>query len=149
MRFLLSLSFIFAFALAAPLNPALAQKLPTAKEMGDVIFKEVEKRAIEEFFGKKAADAVTGGKKGKKAKKGKGRGRGRGGGLPPGLQKQLERNGTLPPGLAKRELPPGLQKKLGAAPPGTERVIAGNDMVLLEKATGKILDVITGVLKGQ
>ncbi len=144
MRFLLGLIFVFALAVAAP---AGAQKLPTAKEVGNIIFKEVEKRAIEEFFGKKAADAVTGGKKGKK-NKGKGRGRGRGGGLPPGLQKQLEKNGTLPPGLAKRELPPGLQGKLGATPPGTERVIAGNDVVLLEKATGKILDVITDVLKG-
>ncbi len=155
MRFLLGLILVFAFAVPASLSPTLAQKLPSAQEMGNVIFKEVEKRAIEEFFGKKAADAVTGGK-GKKAKKGKGKGRGkgrgkgkgRGGGLPPGLQKQLERNGTLPPGLAKRELPPGLRNKLGAAPPGTERVIAGNDMVLIEKATGKILDVITDVLKG-
>ncbi len=150
MRFLLSLIFVFSLAVPATVTPAQAQKLPTSKEVGDIIFKEVEKRASEEFFGKKAAEKATGGKKkGKKAKKGKGRGRGRGGGLPPGLQKQLERTGTLPPGLAKRELPPGLQKKLGDAPPGTERVIAGNDMVLLEKATGKILDVITDVLKGQ
>ncbi len=155
MRFFLGLIFVFALAVPATVTPALAQKLPTAKEVGNIIFKEVEKRAIEEFFGKKAAEKATGGK-GKKAKKwkmgkgkGKGKGRGRGGGLPPGLQMQLERNGTLPPGLAKRELPPGLQKKLGNAPPGTERIIAGNDMVLLEKATGKILDVIVDVLKGQ
>ncbi len=155
MRFLLGL--IFVFALAVPATVTQAQKLPSAKDVGNIIFKEVEKRAIEEFFGKKAAEKTTSGK-GKKAKKGKGKGRGkgrgrgqgrgRGGGLPPGLQKQLERNGTLPPGLAKRELPPGLQSKLGDAPPGTERVIAGDAVVLLEKATGKILDVITDVLKG-
>ncbi len=146
MRFLLSLIFVFALAVPATVTPARAQKLPTAKEVGDIIFKEVEKRAIEEFFGKKAAEKATGGKKKrKKAKKGKGRGRGRGGGLPPGLAKR----DSLPPGLAKRELPPGLQKKLGDAPPGTERIIAGDDVVLLEKATGKILDVITDVLKGR
>ena len=151
MRILLGLIFVFVFAVPASLAPALAQKLPTAQEVGNVIFKEVEKRAIEEFFGKKAADAVTGGKgkKAKKGKKNKGKGRGRGGGLPPGLQKQLEKNGTLPPGLAKKSLPPGLQKKLGDAPPGTKRAVAGNDVVLLEKATGKILDVIQGVLTGK
>lgn len=158
MRFLLGLIFVFALAITATVTPAQAQS-PAVQDLGNIIFKEVEKRAIEKFFGKKAAEAVTGGR-GKKAKKGKkgkgkgkgrgrGRGRGRGGGLPPGLQKQLERNGALPPGLAKRELPPGLQKKLGDAPPGLERVIAGDDVVLLEKATGKILDVIVGVLKGQ
>ncbi len=65
--------------------------------------------------------------------------------MPPGLAKR----DSLPPGLAKRDLPPGLQKKLGNAPPGTERVIAGDDVVLIEKATGKILDVIVDVLKGQ
>ncbi len=150
MRFLLGLIFVFTLAVPAPLAPALAQKLPTAKEVGNIVFKEVEKRAIEEFFGKKAADAVTGGKgkKAKKWKKKKDKGRGRGGGLPPGLQMQLERNSTLPPGLAKKSLPPGLRKKLGDAPPGTERAVAGDDVVLLEKATGKILDVIQGVLKG-
>ena len=37
---------------------------------------------------------------------------------------------------------------MGATPPGTERVIAGADVVLIEKATGKILDVIVDVIKG-
>ena len=66
--------------------------------------------------------------------------------LPPGLQKQLEKNGTLPPGLAKRDLPDDLEKKLPSIPDTLERVIAGESVVLLEKATGKILDVIEGVL---
>lgn len=97
-------------------------------------------------------------KKSKKAKKSKGRGKGRGKGLPPGLakrdslppglQKRLEKHGTLPPGLAKRDIPAGLESKLPELPPGLERIIAGDDVVLLEKATGKILDVIEGVLKG-
>ena len=159
MRFFLSLIFLAVFMV-----PAGAQKLPTAKEIGDIVFKEVEKRAIEEFFGKKAEKAAenAGDKKSKKAKKGKGRGKGkgkgRGKGLPPGLakrdslpprlQRQLEKNGTLPPGLARRELPAGLESQLPEPPPGLERIIAGDSVVLLEKATGKILDVIEGVLKG-
>ena len=152
MRFFLSLIFLAVFMV-----PAGAQKLPTAKEIGDIVFKEVEKRAIEEFFGKKAAAKDDDdGKKSKKAKKGKGKGRGKGlppglakrDSLPPGLQKRLEKHGTLPPGLAKRDIPAGLESKLPELPPGLERIIAGDDVVLLEKATGKILDVIEGVLKG-
>ncbi len=158
MRFLLSLIFLAVFMV-----PAGAQKLPTAKEIGDIVFKEVEKRAIEEFFGKQAAKAAEdddGGKKGKKkkkkAKKGKGKGRGKGlppglakrDELPPGLQTRLEKHGSLPPGLAKRDLPDDLEKKLPKVPEGLERVLAGDNVVLLEKATGKILDVIEGVLKG-
>ena len=53
MRFLLSLIFLAVFMV-----PAGAQKLPTAKEIGDMVFKEVEKRAIEELFGKQAAKAA-------------------------------------------------------------------------------------------
>ena len=162
MRFFLSLILLAFFMV-----PAGAQKLPTAKEIGDIVFKEVEKRAIEEFFGKKAAKATEAeddGKKSKKAKKGKGRGKAKGKGkgrgkglppglakrdeLPPGLQKRLEKHGSLPPGLAKRDLPDDLEEKLPKVPDGLERVLAGDNVVLLEKATGKILDVIEGVLRG-
>src|SRR5260370_11484724 len=43
----------------------------------------------------------------------------RGGNLPPGLERQLERNGTLPPGLQKklRPFPPELQRQLPPCPP--------------------------------
>lgn len=167
MKYIISLVLITVLAV-----PALAQKtpppprsIPSASDLGRVIFKEVEKRAIEEFFGKQAAKASKVGdddekgegkkKKSKKAKKGKGRGKGLPPGLakrdslPPGLQKQLEKNGTLPPGLAKRGLPPELESKLPAVASDLERIIAGDDVVLLEKATGKILDIIQGVLKGK
>ena len=158
MRFLLSLIFLAVFMV-----PAGAQKLPTAKEMGDIVFKEVEKRAIEKFFGKPAAKAAEGDDGGKKAKKSKGKGRSKGQGrgkglppglakrdsLPPGLQKRLEKHGCLPPGLAKRDLPDDLEEKLPTVPEGLERIIAGESVVLLEKATGKILDVIEGVLRGK
>ncbi len=180
------MKYIISFVLITVLAfPALAQKtpppprsIPPVSDLGQIIFKEVEKRAIEEFFGKQAAkaskvdddddkgDKKSGGKKkkkkkGKKAKKSKGKGKGQGknkglppglakrDSLPPGLQKQLAKNGTLPPGMAKRGLPPELESQLPAVPPGLERIIAGDDVVLLEKATGKILDLIQGVLKGK
>ena len=102
MRFLLGLIFVFALAVPATVTPALAQKLPTAKEVGDVIFKEVEKRAIEEFFGKKAAEKATGGKKKrKKAKKGKGRGRGGEGEDENQTEKKSHGGHSFPPGPLK------------------------------------------------
>ena len=66
--------------------------------------------------------------------------------LPPGLQKQLEKNGKLPPGLQKRALPSDLEAKLPPSREGTERVIVNQDVVLIEKATNTVLDVIKGVL---
>ena len=64
--------------------------------------------------------------------------------LPPGLQKQLERNGTLPPGLAKRALPDDLKRMLPRRHPSHERTIVNDDVVLIEKATGRILDILYG-----
>ncbi|MGB0683354.1 MAG: hypothetical protein ACPGOV_11625 [Magnetovibrionaceae bacterium] len=109
------------------------------------------------------ADDREGSDEGKKQKPksgaksdGKGKGKNKGmppglakkGKLPPGLQKQLERGGSLPPGLAKRSLPDGLEADLGEPAVGTERAIVDNDVVLIEKGTGVILDVIRDVLGG-
>lgn len=65
--------------------------------------------------------------------------------LPPGLQKQLERNGTLPPGLAKRSLPKDLEGRLNPLNDPYERVIVGEDLILLDPETNLILDVMQGV----
>ena len=73
-------------------------------------------------------------------------------GLPPGLAK---RGGNLPPGLAKRDkLPPGLQGeplpsglegKLSPLPPNYVRVRVGQDIVLMDKKTRVVFDVVYGV----
>ena len=101
-----------------------------------------------------------GGAKSKSKGAGKGKGRSKGksealppglakkDNLPPGLQKQLEKGGSLPPGLAKRELPYDLAARLGAPATGTERVIIDNDVVLVEKGTEIVLDVIRDALGG-
>ncbi|MDH5749741.1 MAG: RcnB family protein [Rhodospirillales bacterium] len=143
-----TLLFVLAlFAVAATGQPVSAQSTQ------DIIFKEMEKRLIRETLGRDAEKRIYGSQAehGKKAKNGRGKGKhknkGRNGGLPPGLQKQLARNGTLPPGLAKKELPPGLSRELGPPPPGTQRYIVNNDVVLIQEATNLILDVITDVLK--
>lgn len=142
-----------AFALIVLTGPAATQ---AAGDVADTVFEEVEKRIIENFFDKRAGKAereqVKKSKKAKKAKKGK-RGKGpppglaRKESLPPGLAMQLEKKGTLPPGLAKRQLPADLANMLPPTPKGRERVIVDNNVVLIEKATGKILDIMKDVIK--
>jgi hypothetical protein len=73
-------------------------------------------------------------------------------GMPPGLAK---RNGNLPPGLAKRdELPPGLQgeplpyeleKELRKFPSTYVRLRVGRDIVLMDRKSRVIFDVVYGV----
>jgi len=94
--------------------------------------------------------------KGKKAKKDKGKGKSKSlppglakrDSLPPGLQKQLEKNGRLPAGLAKRDLPADLAAQLPARSPDQEVSVVEDDVVLTDKATGVILDVIKDVVRG-
>ena len=75
--------------------------------------------------------------------------------LPPGLAK---RNGNLPPGLRKRNgmLPPGLQKRLQPLPrdverrlqvldTGYSRGVFGQDVVIVEDRTQRIMDIIRDV----
>jgi hypothetical protein len=62
--------------------------------------------------------------------------------LPPGLQKQLKRNGSLPPGLAKRSLPYKLEERLSRIPRGYVRLKVGGDIILMNKTTEVIVDII-------
>lgn len=66
--------------------------------------------------------------------------------LPPGLQKQIQRNGSLPPGLAKRGLPGDLRGQLPHRR-GQDYRVVGSDIVLIETATNVILDIMRGVLR--
>jgi hypothetical protein len=63
--------------------------------------------------------------------------------LPPGLEKQLQRNGTLPPGLQKRVQPlPGVcQSQLSPLPSGWMRVVLSGRVLLLNRSN-RILDVL-------
>lgn len=67
--------------------------------------------------------------------------------LPPGLQRQLQRNGTLPPGLQKRiqPLPQSLESQLPKPPAGVKRVVVAGNVILLEERTSKILDIVQDV----
>ena len=64
--------------------------------------------------------------------------------LPPGLQRQLQRNGTLPPGLMRRlqPLPADLEGVLAPVPEGVRRVVWGGNVILLDEQTQQITDLI-------
>ena len=65
--------------------------------------------------------------------------------LPPGLQRQLQRNGTLPPGLQKKlhHLPYDLEGRLPSRRAGLSRIVIGDSVILLEEATSLILDIVS------
>jgi len=67
----------------------------------------------------------------------------RGGDLPPGLEKQLQRNGTLPPGLQKKvePFPVELSRQLPRLPSGYSRVIVEGRALILG-SDNKIFDII-------
>jgi hypothetical protein len=121
-----------------PAGAETAAPAVTAGEVADVVFKAAERKAIEKFFGKKARVV----KDGKGAEKGLPPGLARKGQLPPGLAKRDQ----LPPGLAKRGLPSALEKRLGPPPAGSRRVIVDKDVVLIEEATDRVLDILYDVV---
>ena len=73
----------------------------------------------------------------------------RGGDLPPGLQKHLERNGTLPPGLQKRiePCPVELDRQLPPLPADYRRAVIGAHIVVLNKNTNVIVDIMKNVVR--
>ena len=73
----------------------------------------------------------------------------RNGTLPPGLQKHLERDGTLPPGLQKRvqPFPEELERRLPPLPDVYRRVTLGVDIMILDRRTQRIVDIIHDILR--
>jgi hypothetical protein len=66
----------------------------------------------------------------------------RGGNLPPGLERQLQRNGTLPPGLQRRvqPLPQSCERRLPPVPSGWFRVVLSGRIMLLDGGY-RIIDI--------
>jgi len=64
--------------------------------------------------------------------------------LPPGLEKQLAVKGTLPPGLQKkmRPCPPELERRLPPPPPDCEHTVIGGHVVLVNRNTHVVVDII-------
>ena len=68
--------------------------------------------------------------------------------LPPGLQKQLKRKGQLPPGLQKKlePLPRQLEVRLPRIGEIGRAVILGHHVLLLDRRTEQILDIVENVV---
>ncbi len=68
--------------------------------------------------------------------------------LPAGLERQLKKNRSLPPGLEKRlhSFPLELERLLPGVPEGVIRVVIGVDILLLDKTSNTILDIVREVL---
>ncbi|MDP6952672.1 MAG: hypothetical protein QGF53_07905 [Alphaproteobacteria bacterium] len=157
-------SLVILAALLAPFSVASAQQTTVMDEALGRVFTEIERQVIEEYYRGRSGvhddngdDSDQGNRGGRGKNKGnKNRGNAGNGGnsgdlppglakrdeLPPGLERQLERNGTLPPGLAKRNLPDDLRSRLRDPDDGTERQIVGTDVLLVDTATGVILDIL-------
>ena len=67
--------------------------------------------------------------------------------LPPGLRKQLHENGALPPGLQKRlvPVPAPLVGRLPGIPSYYHRYFAGDDLIVIDTRTNRIVTVIRDV----
>ncbi len=68
--------------------------------------------------------------------------------LPAGLERQLKKNRSMPPGLQKRVhfFPLDLERSLPELPKGVVRVVIGVDILLLDKTSNTILDIVRKVL---
>lgn len=128
----------------------------TTQQVVDRVFSTVERRVLRRYYEERYRSPRDGGEtsggkhKGKSKNKGKNRGMPpglakRGGDLPPGLAK---RGGKLPPGLAKR-LPSDLERRLPPRPSNYRRVVVDNDIVLIDAATNKVLDILEDVVFGR
>ena len=125
-----------AFAAISLCGRGIAAALDTRRPAR---FLPEERRVIEDYY--------------RQTPKGKGKGlppglAKRGGNLPPGLQKHLEKNGQLPPGLQKRlePLPVDLDRRLPGLPEYWERVVLERDVILLDRRTNRILDIIENIV---
>ena len=128
-------------ATAAASKPAAAPVYEIAQSGG---FSQEERRIIYDVLDavdRNIGDDENRGKGGKNKGNGKGKD-----GLPPGIAMKLERGGTLPPGIAKRDLPADLRSRLPYRSDAIRQIV-GSDVVLIEKGTDIILDVIRDVVR--
>ena len=133
---------LLTFCLAALLATGVASAAPPGKSKKSadegpgvsgslgIVFTDTERAIITSYFAPRGGAPAASGKP-----------------LPPGIAKKVARGGSLPPGIAKRYLPSDLNERLPPPPVGLERLIVGNDVLLVQISTGAILDVIRQALR--
>lgn len=69
--------------------------------------------------------------------------------LPPGLRKQLVERGELPPGLRKHlvDVPGPLVSRFPAVPAYYHRYFAGDDLIVVDTRTNRIVAIVRDVLR--
>ncbi len=117
--FLRSLAVLLAGSLLLISAPALAGKG----------FSDAEKKVIESYFAK---NPVEGSKD-----------------MPKGMTNKLKRGGALPPGIKKTRLPTKLASKLPKRPKNQEYALIDDDIVLIDKKTEIIIDLLQDAAAGK
>lgn len=121
------------YSLTATIILALSAPTSAGNLSVQISFTGHEATIIRAFY--RTHDALPHKSKGKGHKKGRK-------GLPPGIAMNLQRGKALPPGIAKQALPTGLLDLLPPPPHGFERISLAGKILLVEKATRKIHDVL-------
>jgi hypothetical protein len=129
-------------AAAQESTPGAAGVTQENPDVIDIVFTEIERRIIRDYYDRIYRDWAEGGGKNKGKSKDLPPGLARKDTLPPGLAKQLVQNGTLPPGLAKRSLPSDLVLRLPLRPAWQEIIIVDDKVLLIQRATNLILDIL-------
>lgn len=128
----------------------LASAAPAASdEVGGTLITAAEKQIINRYFATRTGSAEdstalsrsTVGKPGKSKAAGKGQDKGKKQ-MPRGIAMKLERGGRLPPGIEKTRMPADLVRQLPRRPADQELRIVEDNVVLFEKTTGRILDIL-------
>jgi len=157
MKLFRSLLFALTVAgLSVSVSPGAANAA-TDQVIADVVFKEIERRIIGDYFEREyrrhSADDDHDEKKGKNKHNTKGKSKGIPPGLqgrkdlPPGIRKQIARGQRVPDGMNTYRLPSDLIKRLPQRNADVERRVVGDDIVLIERGTNLILDVLENVLR--
>jgi len=119
-----------------------------AQDAVDIFIGELEKRIMRDYYERHlrewedSDDGRAYKKHKKKNHKNLPPGLAKKGTLPPGLAKQLARNGHLPPGLEYRGLPQDLMSQLPPLDARYGYVIVDNRVMLIQRASNLILDVL-------
>ncbi len=147
------------------LAPASDMLAATKTQAANTVFQEIERRVIGEYFDEALRrrgvdhDDDDGGnkKKGKGKNKIKAKHKGKSKGLPPGLvgrkdlppgiQKQIAQGKRLPVDTRTYPLPDDLIYRLPTLSRDIDRRVVGDDIVLIQRGTNLILDVIENVLR--
>lgn len=122
----LSLAVLAGPALAEPKHHGRDQNPGSERDLGDVLIDVATRALIREYF-QTHPTAVPADN------------------LPPGIRKNLGRGKPLPPGIAKK-MPDGLHNRL-AVRRGYDYRMVGADVLLVEAATGVIVDLVKDVLR--